>query len=76
MNKKLIIPFALAPLAAPALQAQSQQSDGRMDTRPTSSFSWWMTWGGRIPRYLSGHKKRTIMKCTKPLTWNVLPNKA
>lgn len=34
MNKKLIIPFALAPLAAPALQAQSQQSDGRMDTRP------------------------------------------
>ena len=34
MNKKIIIPFALAPLAAPALQAQHQQPNGRTDTRP------------------------------------------
>ena len=34
MNKKIIIPLALAPLAAPALQAQHQQPNGRTDTRP------------------------------------------
>ena len=28
MNKKIIIPLALAPLAAPALQAQHQQPNG------------------------------------------------
>lgn len=34
MNKKIIIPLALAPLAAPALQAQHQQPNGRTGHTP------------------------------------------
>lgn len=76
MNKKLIIPLALAPLAAPALQAQSQQSDGRTDTRPNIILFMVDDMGWQDTSLPFWTQKRTIMKCTKPLTWNVLPNKA
>ena len=40
MNKKLLFPLALVPLAATSLQAQKSAQTQRVTNAPTLSFSW------------------------------------
>ena len=75
MNKKIIIPLALAPLAAPALQAQHQQPNGRTDTRPNIILFMVDDMGWQDTSLPSGPKRHTTTRYTKLLIWSALPNK-
>ena len=68
MNKKILFPLALVPLAATGLQAQKSAQTQRVDKRPNIILF--------MVHSPSGHKRQITISCTKHPTWNDLPNKA
>ena len=76
MNKKLLFPLALVPLAATRLQAQKSAQTQRVDKRPNIILFMVDDMDGKTLHSPSGHKRQITISCTKHPTWNDLPNKA
>lgn len=76
MNKKLLFPLALVPLAATSLQAQKSAQTQRVDKRPNIILFMVDDMGWQDTSLPSGYKRQITISCTKHPTWNDLPNKA
>lgn len=76
MNKKILFPLALVPLAATGLQTQKSAQTQRVDKRPNIILFMVDDMGWQDTSLPSGHKRQITISCTKHPTWNDLPNKA
>ena len=76
MNKKLLFPLALVPLAATSLQAQKSAQTQRVDKRPNIILFMVDDMGWQDTSLPFWTQKKDYNKLYETPTWNDLPNKA